>query len=68
MQYIRAPQAWDALPQAVRETVVAVIDDGVDIRHPEFNGSAKGAEATDARNRAAMLSKNEGRSSNDQNY
>ena len=37
---IKAPSAWAAFPSAAREVVVAVIDSGVNYRHPDLAGSA----------------------------
>ncbi len=37
---VRAPQAWD-VTRGAREVVVAVIDDGFDIDHPDFQGAGK---------------------------
>lgn len=36
LRQIQAPQAWLALPTSTKEVVVAVIDAGVDITHPDL--------------------------------
>jgi len=37
---ISAPSAWAAFPSAARDVVVAVIDSGVNYRHPDLAGNA----------------------------
>ena len=37
---VNAPSAWSAFPPAARDVVVAVIDTGVNYRHPDLAGSA----------------------------
>lgn len=36
---IDAPEAWGLMPESAEEVVVAVIDTGVDISHPDLQGS-----------------------------
>ena len=38
MDLIRAPEAWDLSTGAAEPVIVAVLDSGLDIRHPEFAG------------------------------
>lgn len=33
---IKAPAAWTMMPQPIAETLVAVIDTGADVRHPDL--------------------------------
>lgn len=35
---VLAPEVWTLLPETVRETVVAVVDTGLNAEHPEFAG------------------------------
>ena len=43
---VSAPQAWD-ITRGSREIVVAVVDDGFDLSHPDFNGPDKVVQPKD---------------------